>query len=259
MFFHLKILLYGIRQKKYYLGLILVPSILYLMIQAYLPHQYNIVQDMQADKDTLLALNPNPLDLVRLERVEANPEILFTENLALMDLRNFLLVNQDMNRPEWYSWLPSNFATFVQRTVHGNFSLNPGEGNHFSLEYNGPDRDLGMALTSFYSQRLIDGARRAAERSLVMVTMEMAEIPGQTVSGIFADGPVRIIPDRVLYTPERAVPAAWILLVSAILVVSMIWVSQYMRPRLYSPRQASRYLDVKVLGTLPDLNKLKFN
>ncbi|WP_045216494.1 hypothetical protein [Desulfonatronovibrio magnus] len=257
MLFHFRIFLCALKEKKKYLGLIVIPSILYLLVSAYIPYEYHIVQDMNAEGSTLLALGPNPMEMNTVENVVHRPDILFTDNLALMDLRNHLLVSGDLHRPEWASWLPSSFAVFVQRAVQGSFSLTSGSNNHFALEYKGPDKDLGMAMVSFYSHRLITGSSRAAERTLIMAAMEMGA--SGIESGVIMAGPVNITASRVWYAPERNLPALWILGISAFLILSLMWGHQYLNPRLYTPRQASRYLQTRVLGTVPNLNKLKFN
>lgn len=261
MLFHLRILVHAIMQRKKYLALILLPPFIFLVVQAFIPHRYHMTQDLAVEEGAMFVLGQNPLETVRLESLVQRPEILFTDTLALMDLRNHLLITEAAHRPEWSEWLPSTFAVFVQRAIYENLSLTMKDGHTLSLEYHGPDRDLGAALINFYSQRLMAGARRAAERSLVQLTLETGEpFGGRSALGkVYVEAPMQVSTSRVLYSRERAGPALWTLGVSTVIVLSFMCLAQYRRPRLYSVRQASRCLDARVLGSFPDLNKIKFH
>lgn len=260
MLFHLRILKNGLKQNKFYLVLMLVPCALYLLIQAWLPQQYTLTREIRADEETMLSLGPNPLNMVSMAEVTGSPDILFTDSLALMELREHLLLTPGVYRQEWASWLPSSFSMFIKRTVHGSFALEHQGQGRFQMKYSGSDRKLGQALINFYSGRLVRGAAQAAERSLVMAVMDSPTVAGGLESGgLVMEGPIQVSTSRTLYAGDRTVPAAWILGISAVVVISLIWLAQYLRPRLYTPRQASRYLNVRILGSVPDLNKLEFS
>ena len=261
MFFHLRLLLHAISKNKGYFIIILLPPLAYLVFQAYIPYKYTLVQSLVTEEQAAFALGTNPLDIVRLQELKNDPGTLFTANLALMDLRNHLLIREAVHRPEWTSWMPSHFNLFVQRSLHQSVSLQDKEGNRISLVYEGPDRELGQAIINFYAQRLIQGAKRARERSLVDVAVSRTQVPeGQgSFPGVAMDGPLQISATRLLYHPDRLGPTLWILCVSALVFLALVWLMEYARPKLYTPRQAARYLDIRVLGQLPDLNKLKFH
>lgn len=261
MFFHLRLFLHAIDKNKKYLFFTLLPPVAYLVIQAYIPHKYTLVQDLVTEEQTAFVLGTNPLDIVPLQEITENPDVLFTDNLALMDLRNYLLIQEAVHRPEWQSWLPSQFNLFVQRSLHQNVSLKADAPNQISLVYTGSDRKLGQAIIKFYAQRLIHGAKRARERSLVDVAVSrpQADVEQGSFPGIALDGSLQISATRLLYHPDRLGPSLWILFVSIIIFLALVWLLEYARPKLYTSRQAARYLNVRVIGQLPDLNKLKFH
>lgn len=261
MFFHIRLIKHAIKQRKRYLWLILIPPAIFFIVQAVIPHKYHMTQELAVEEGTRFALGQNPLVAVSMETLLERPEMLFTESLALMDLRNQLLTREAAYRPEWSQWLPSTFAVFLQRAIYENLSLSLKQDVGMSLEYSGPDRDLGAALINFYSQRLITGAQRADERSLVQTTVEAQMLfEAETgFGGVFVESPVQVSASRTLYTPERGGTAIWILAVSAFVVTAALCLAEYARPRLYTARQASRYLNVRVLGNLPDLGRLKFD
>lgn len=260
MLFHLRLFLHAMRKNKIFFVCILIPPIAYLALKAYIPYTYTLTQDFVTEKQTVFAFGPNPLDIVQLQEIKNNSDILFTDRLALMDLRNHLLIKEAVHRPEWTSWLPSKFNLFVQRSLHQNVSLQDKDGNRISLVYEGPDKELGQAMISFYAQRLIHGAQRAKERSLVEVTVNQAPTQGQSAfAGIALDGQVQVSASRLLYHPDRLGPALWVLFVSALVFLGLVWLMEYARPKLYTPRQTARSLNIRVLGQLPDLNKLKFH
>ena len=260
MLFHLRLFLHAIRKNTKFFVFVLVPPLAYLAFQAYVPYTYTLAQDFVTEEQTVFAFGPNPLDIVQLQEIKENPDLLFTDRLALMDLRNHLLVEEAVQRPEWTSWLPSQVNLFIQRSLHHNVSLQDKDGNRMSLVYDGPDRELGQAMLSFYTQRLLHGAQKAQERSLVDVAVSRTQALGQgAFPGIAVDGPVQIAASRLLYHPDRLGPALWVLCISVLVFLALVWLMEHARPKLYTPRQTSRYLNVRVLGQLPDLNKLKFH
>ncbi len=261
MFFHIRLLKHAIKQRKRYLWLILIPPAIFLIVQAFIPHKYHMTQELVVEEGVRFALGQNPLDTVSMETLLERPEMLFTESLALMDLRNQLLTREAAYRPEWSEWLPSKFAVFLQRVIYNELSLSLKQDVGISLEYSGPDRKIGAALIRFYSQRIIASAQRVPERSLVHGSVDTQVIfEVENASGrVFAESPMQISSSRTLYTHERSGKAIWILAVSALVITTSLCFMEYARPRVYTARQASRDLNVRVLGNIPDLGRLKFH
>jgi hypothetical protein len=257
MIFYLKLFREAVKVKKKYLYLAFLVVLAYLFLAALFPHHYHITQEIKARDNILLSPGLNPMDMTTVQSVLYNPDSFFTDNHALMDLREHLLTGDSVPRPKWADWLPSRFAVFIKRAVIQDLTLRYDEEGRLALSYHGTDRDLGMALVNFYSSRLLWAGKRAHERTVFSPGIDPGElILADVVPGIVLEGDLSISTSRALLTRDRLTSAFWFLLTLVLLALTFAWISQYARPKLYSERQTSRYLETKVLGSIPNLDRL---
>ncbi len=253
MIFFFKLFLTMVKARKKYLYLALLPPLVFLLLAVFFPHSYRIHQDITAADHTLLSPGPNPMDMVTVESVLNNPQSFFTDNQVLMDLRENLLTGDAVERPEWAQWLPSRFAVHIKRTVLQDMSLESTGENKLTMSYQGRDRELGEALVNFYSQRLVWAGERAQRRALTRPGADQADGTGPAVA---LEGGPSVETSRTLLTWDRLTTAFWVLLVSLLAALAFIWFKESTRPKLYSERQAARYLGVPVLGSIPNMDRL---
>jgi hypothetical protein len=257
MIFYLKLFREAIKVKKKYLYLAFFVVLAYLFLAALFPHNYHITQYIKAQDKILLSPGLNPMDMVTVQSILGKPDSFFTDNHALMDLREHLLTGDTVRRPEWADWLPSRFAVFIKRAVIQDLTLKPGQADQLALNYHGPDRELGKALVNFYSQRLLWAAKRAHDRTVFSPGIDPQELTLADIApGIVLEGEISITTSRALLTRDRLATGSWLLLILVLLALAFAWISQYSRPKLYSERQTSRYLETKVLGSIPNLDRI---
>jgi capsular polysaccharide biosynthesis protein len=67
---------------------------------------------------------------------------------------------------------------------------------------------------------------------------------------------MKINEHRTLWRHERLVPLALITFISLIGVLIVLAVLEWSDPSFKSERQVAQYLDLPILGSLPDLNKI---
>lgn len=256
MIFHLKLLKIAISARKRYLFWAILPALTYLITMATLPYNYDIRQTVVARDNIRLSLGPNPLDMVTVASILKDSQYFFSDNHVLMDLREHLLTSDAINRPEWAVWLPSRFAVFVKRTVLQELALEPAGSEMITIRYQGLDRDLGVVLVNFYTNRLVWAAQRAYERTLMRPELIPEGATPGTDAGIAPQGDLFLETNRVLVTPERLKVAFWLLLTAIIVAMAAARVMEMTRPKFYSERQAARYLDVPILGAIPNLEQM---
>jgi hypothetical protein len=151
----------------------------------------------------------------------ANPGEFFREDMALLDRMSRLKAMTKGGN------LPNATRMLIQETM----SLKAAGGSAVEIAYQGSDCDMGTNLVSFYAQRLL------------------AESGGAAVAGAPAVQSV-----RVAWRLERFSPALIILAASLALMLAVLIALEWSDHSLKTVRQAARYLDLPVFGTLPDVN-----
>lgn len=256
MLFHLKLFKIAVAARKKYLYWALIPVAAYLLLAAMFPHSYQISQDFTAQDQTQLSPGPNPMDTVSVQSVLDDPESFLTKNQILMDLRERLLTSQDIHRSKWSEWLPSRFAVFIKRTVRQDLSLHSSGDEQITLSYQGQDQELGLALVNFYAQRLVHAGQKSQERFTLKSSQKQDQGQAAQKAGIALQGDLQIDSSRTLLTWDRIVTAFWLLLGLVVLALIVIWIMEQARPKVYTERQAARYLQAPVLGSVPNLERL---
>lgn len=258
MIFYLKLFREAVKTRKKYLSLAFIIVLVYLFLAGLFPHNYHITQDIKAGDKMLLSPGLNPMDMVTVQSILNNPDSFFTDNHALMDLREHLLTGDAVNRAEWENWLPSRFAAFIKRAVLQDLEIKfAGEGL-LTLSYHGQDRELGKALVNFYANRLVWAGKRAHDRTIFKPGSGPEELAlAEVEPGIALDADLFITTSRALLTWNRLETALWLLIITVFLALATIWILQSACPRLFTEKQTSRYLKLPVLGSIPNLKRLE--
>ena len=69
-------------------------------------------------------------------------------------------------------------------------------------------------------------------------------------------GNIEINAHRTLWRPERLVPLVLITFISLIGVLMVLVLLEWSDPSFKSERQVAQYLELPILGSLPNLNKI---
>ena len=153
-------------------------------------------------------------------------------------------------------------------------TLNPADDGSVLLSYYGHDIDLGKILVDFYTQRLIarskDGLVRSMRNPARAGVSETSGGPPQlhaarpagTDSAMSSsrpaatEGAMRIHEHRTFWRPDRLLPALEILAGALVIWLILAGFVELADPSLKTERQVSRYLDLPVIGAMPDLDQL---
>jgi hypothetical protein len=131
-------------------------------------------------------------------------------------------------------------------TIKDNMSLTMPSEDLLMVSYHGKDRKVGKALVGYYSQRLIQKIEEGFERS------NHRDINSKTP---FLMGSMEIKAHRAFWRSERFLPFVLTGILSFLGVLMVLAVLEWSDPSFKSERQVAQYLNLPILGSLPDLKK----
>lgn len=240
MHFNIKRYFHGLSTRRSLLLLILLPPLLYLLLGALHYDRFSVNQSISISKDAPLVLSAAGADITNIEKIISNPEIFFQNNYAVRQLYTNLYAGTAVYRAD------RQFRTLLD-TVGSTMSFTESTGNLVKINYNGRDERMGRILVSYYSQRLMSKAREGIARS--RVKLEENKMPALT-------GGIAVEKYRAFWRAERTVPFVLTAIFSVIAILVLIGVLEWSDPSFKSERQVAQYVDLPILGSLPNLNKI---
>ncbi|WP_295428367.1 hypothetical protein [uncultured Thiodictyon sp.] len=241
MRFHFKRYLRALRTHRKWAWLVFVPLGFYLLFAALDDMQFSVSQAFSGySADIAITASNSPVATIKLGDVVADPELLFLDAFALMQLQKRLgLIGGDgtaVNDNE------------IRRLAYSALSLTATGGGTLELSYTGKDAARGRVLVAFYTDRILKRIVDATARTKPGVTA--------MAGGFQAAGDLVVVGTRAIWSAERLRPALGVLLLSAVGVLVLIGMFELSDPSFKSERQMARYLGVPVLGTMPDVGRL---
>ncbi len=250
MGFFVKRYVSAVSARRAWFLLALIPPLVYLALAAGRYDRYTILQDVTISKSSPVSSVKDPISFFPMEILLTQPDDFFTDTFALRNLveqlaaRGLLRVNDDAQR---------HLRVIVARHM----SLEMPDANTAQISYNGDDPDLGKALVGFFAARLVT----RATQGLARMELDARRNPASSLSPawqgtVSTTDEIQIRPIRSLWRPERLRPTLFLLFVALAAVLFLIGVSEWTDPSFKSERQVARYLEVPLLGSLPDLDRL---
>lgn len=237
MKFHLRRYGRALRGHKQWALLVLLSLVSYLILAAVTDVTFSVSQNLVGYAEGLpVAAANSPVDTLRLSDVVADPDLLFLDGFALLQLQKKLRLMAG------YGGLTDEDA--LRRAAHSTLSLTTLGNAGLRLNYTGEDATLGRALVVFYTERLLKRMKEGVART----TPGLASAP----LTFQADGDSVVVIQRSLWSAERIRPAGIVLCLSSLGVLVLIAIVELLDPSFKSERQMARYLGIPVLGALPD-------
>jgi hypothetical protein len=240
MHFNIKRYFYGISKRRFWLLLILFPPMFYIFVSAGYTDRFSIKQNISISKDLPLALAPGPAGLKQIKEIVAHPDDFFLNNFAVRKLYTKLYVGTAVYRAD------GQFRNLLE-TIKNTMSIEMPSGNTAIIAFYGKDKATGQTLVSYYSDRLIQKGKEGLVRS-------KHKDSGFKLPALM--GNMEINEHRNLWRPERLVPLVLITFISLIGVLMVLAVLEWSDSSFKSERQVAQYLELPILGSLPDLNKI---
>jgi hypothetical protein len=239
--FFLKRYAQAVSERRLWVLLAFVPLIIYLVVSAIVPDRFTVKQEISISGNALIALSPRSADLRALSELISTPSYFFQNKFALILLGKRL----DL---EMRSESAQNPLLMLKRDVVHCLSLTMPGQNTAVIAYEGKDRKRGEAMVVFYSQRLIKQAKDwlAQNRSGIEKGLAAPKMVGK----------ITVEEQHAPWRSERLLPAVYIFVISLIVLLVIIALLDWFNPSFRSERHIAYYLQVPILGTLPDLKRI---
>ncbi len=158
MKFLLKRYLHGISKRRSWILLVLVLPCFYLFISTIKADRFTITQSIAISDTAPIALTSKPTGFMLLNDVVANPDNFFQNSFAITTLSSDLFVKNKTNSSE------EQLLIFID-AVKNDMSISMTNKENMNIQYYGADMKTGSTLVSFYSKRLLQGAKEGLTRS----------------------------------------------------------------------------------------------
>ncbi|ADC63938.1 YveK family protein [Allochromatium vinosum] len=239
MSFYIKCYLSAFREHRHWTLIALVPVMLYLLVAAVRVDNFLITQDFTYSGEIRIAMSHRPVDTLTLDALLTDPDRLFLDTFALSQLQQRLEFQPQIHE------LPTSQG--LKRLAHGSMHLSSRPDSRLRLTYTGSHVHIGETMVDFYSQLLVQRVEAGAARH-----SDTAAAP----PSFKPVGPLTTTGVASLWSAERLPRAILVFVLSLLAVVLLIGILDLSDPSFKSERQIARYLDLPVLGSMPDARQL---
>lgn len=265
MLYYIKRYRNGIRKIRKWLPLALLPCLVYVVAAGLSADRFSIMQAVSVDQNSPVALSRTPVDVVPMSEIAAGREALFLDDFAVIDLSRRLQKETALKEV-------ITTGRELRKIIEDAMTLQAPDSAHLEIGYYGADPEVGRLLVEYFTKKLVMRNQEGIARSMrynrlgqagvsLLVQRAGAGVPapdGETaeIKPASAVGGTRMTAYRAFWRADRLSPALLILALSVFVMALITGVVEWSDPSLKSVRQASRYLNIPVLGSIPDLNKL---
>jgi hypothetical protein len=263
MWFYLKRYRYVVSKNRKFLPLVLAPLAIYLVGAAAMADRLLVTQKIRLPQDTPIASAKGPVEVISVNDLISHPEDFFQDQFALAELANLLYAFPELGQ----GGPPANALRVVcQRDMS---LTKPGE-DLLAVSYSGPNAALGGELVGFFSERLLTRTEEGMERSSRQTAGRMGARTAPQAAGVASPGvasnrePLRVatlgardlLAQHAVWRPERFPVAVLVFVASLVFMMLVFAFLEWADPSFKSERQVARYLDVPILGSIPNLDNL---
>jgi len=236
--FNFKRLIYAISRRRLWLLIIFLPPIFYIVVSAGSADRLSIQQKISISKDLVLATGPDRL--VGVKAIVSRPDGFFLNNFAVRKLYTELNPGTAVYRAGL------QFRNLLN-TIKDDMSIKMPTENMAIITFYGKDKEIGQTLVNYYSRRFIQKVKEGLARS---------PHKESNVKLPVLVGNLEINAYRSLWRSERLVPLMLIGFISLSLILIILVICEWLDSSFKSERQVAQYLELPILGSLPDLKKV---
>ncbi len=238
MLFNIKRFMYTVSRHRLWLLLGLLPAAIYVIVYAGSPDRFSIQQKISIPKDLRLASGPDGLKTIK--DVVSRPDDFLLNNFAVRKLFTKLYPGTAVYRADL------QFQNLL-KSIKDNVSIEMPSENMAIITFFGRDKEAGQTMVDYYSQRFIQKAREGLIRSNHKESNDTLPV---------LNGHLKISAHRSLWRSERLIPLVLIVFISLAVILILLVLCEWLDPSFKSERQVAQYLELPILGSLPDLNKV---
>jgi hypothetical protein len=219
-------------------------------VSAGIPDRFLIYQDISVSQDAKVPVPTRPVGVMPISEMVSKPSDFFLDKDAIKEISDMLsagiIKEQD----------PKLFRTFADK-IEAEMSLDMmTTAKKIRITYYGTDQNTGKKLVAYYSKRLLKKADEGARRSRIHGRKKRIDQKEDISGTADLSGRTEVRKERALWRAERFLPAIQIFILSLIVLLLLIGAMEFNDPSFKSERQTARYLGLRILGVLPDFNKV---
>lgn len=263
MSYYIKRYLNGVRKIKGWLPLVILPCLVYLIAAWLRPDRFSVSQLIEVDFNSPAALSRNPVDVVPLRDIAEGREPFFLDDFAVIELARRL-------KKETFVGETGLEGRDLRRLIEESLAIRAADPSHVEIEYRGADSRLGRFMVDFFSKKLVARSQEGIARTVRYAKTSPVSMQAQTAAALEKDAarqgpdirPASIAGDaalkefRAMWRAERLGPFLMILALSVLAMGIAAGAVEWSDPSLKSVRQAARYLNIPVLGVMPNLEEV---
>ncbi|MFH1965844.1 MAG: hypothetical protein ABIJ42_09945 [Acidobacteriota bacterium] len=226
---------------KFLLIVIVIPLVFYLYALT-IPVSYEIANSVLFTEETGLVL-PGPDNvLLSRETLLQAPDLLLL-NVSLIAELNHLITRNWEN--------PDESTARLSGSILESLSLEMSGDDHLRVLYKGPQLSTGSLMVYFYSRKIV------AHSSVEEGTGQSQSSGRGRVAGIgFFNRDLEVKKNYRLWDQRRLYPLGVVAFCSFLLMIFVVGIAEWMDSSLKTEHQASRYLDLPVMGAFPNFQEL---
>jgi hypothetical protein len=238
MLFNIKRFIYAVFKHKFWLLLVFLPPIVYVSVSAGSPDRFSIRQKISISKDLVLASGSDGVK--EIKNMVSHSDDFFLNNFAVRKLFTKLYPGTAVYRADL------KFRNLVN-TIKNNLTIEMPSENMVTITFWGKSKETGQTMVNYYSRRFIQKAREGLAKS-------RSKIFDVNLPVLY--GNLEINTHRSLWRSERLIPLLLIGFISLTAILVILVIHEWSDPSFKSERQVAQYLELPILGSLPDLNKI---
>jgi len=225
---------HGLKRYKAWFLLSFLMPFLYLLSASCTPDRHAVWQDIQLPLETPFT----SASFNTIAEVVNAQTIFFRDNFDVNRYFNLSAVNIEQLETKHYRQVTTAISNDITLTYDRGIAR---------ISYLGKNAEMGTRLVDYYARRLVRRAREGIEISGMHMPRE--RLPERL-------GAIENTALRALWRPDRLLPLMTLLIASVLAVMVLIAALEWNDAALKSERQVARYVNLPVLGSLPDLNRI---
>jgi hypothetical protein len=249
----------GMHRIKQWLPLILLPAVIYILVAAASPDRFFVAQKIAVQKTAPIALSRTPVDCLPMAELLSRPAELFLDDFAMMDLTKQILKGAVTGPKE------ATDLRDLKGMIESSLTLKPDSDAAVQVGYYGPDMNQGRFFVNYYAQRLVSRSKEGISRTMRSQSRNLdasgasqpqnatgTETPA-VLQPAALGGEVQVQEHRSLWRSDRLFPTTVILLTTLLIWCIAAGIAEWMDPSFSTERQVSRYLNIPVVGVVPNM------
>jgi hypothetical protein len=238
--------------------LVLISPVIYLSVKAFIPDIFTVSQDISIPQDVPVALSTSPNEFQTLSWFTKHQDEFFLDLFTIRTLYNQLNPNTIEDQKN-----NASLAFLISR-IKDTMSIKTTKENITRIVYLGKDKQSGQTFVEFYAKRLIQKAEEGIKRKEMQSRGEALPenqvrnrtLSTMTSSSIAMREGIIISEQKSFWRNDRMVPALSLLIIGLIVFMISIGFAELFDHSFKSERQVAAYLQLPILGELPNLTKM---